>query len=106
MAKGAASQAAVVPRAGGAAPARTGPVGTTAGNRRRHTTGGSRSSGGGGGGGGQPMGGMGGGGMLRFYTDDAPGLRITPVVVLVMSLCFIGFVTVLHVIGKIYTTRG
>mmetsp|Transcript_4851 Transcript_4851/g.8377 ORF Transcript_4851/g.8377 Transcript_4851/m.8377 type:complete len:104 (-) Transcript_4851:385-696(-) len=103
MAKGAPS-AAVVPRAGGAAPARTGPVGTTAGNRRRHTTGASRSSGGGAVG--QPMGGMGGGGMLRFYTDDAPGLRITPVVVLVMSLCFIGFVTILHVIGKIYTTRG
>uniref|UniRef100_A0A7S0R4M4 Protein transport protein Sec61 subunit beta n=1 Tax=Pyramimonas obovata TaxID=1411642 RepID=A0A7S0R4M4_9CHLO len=104
MAKGAPSQASsMVPRAGGAAPARTGPVGTTAGNRRRHTTGSSsRSSGGGG----QQMGGMGGGGMLRFYTDDAPGLRITPVVVLVMSLCFIGFVTVLHVIGKIYTTRG
>uniref|UniRef100_A0A7I4BCT0 Protein transport protein Sec61 subunit beta n=1 Tax=Physcomitrium patens TaxID=3218 RepID=A0A7I4BCT0_PHYPA len=28
--------------------------------------------------------------MLRFYTDDAPGLKITPTVVLVMSLCFIG----------------
>ena len=66
----------MVPRAGGAAPARTGPVGTTAGNRRRHTT--SSSSRSSGGGGGQQMGGM-GGGMLRFYTDDAPGLRITPV---------------------------
>jgi len=28
------------------------------------------------------------------------------VVVLVMSLCFIGFVTFLHVIGKLYTVRA
>jgi protein transport protein SEC61 subunit beta len=40
--------------------------------------------------------------MLRFYTDDAPGLKITPTVVLVMSVCFIGFVTALHVFGKLY----
>mmetsp|Transcript_8023 Transcript_8023/g.29659 ORF Transcript_8023/g.29659 Transcript_8023/m.29659 type:complete len:98 (-) Transcript_8023:1534-1827(-) len=45
----------------------------------------------------------GGNNMLRFYTDDAPGLKITPLVVLGMSLGFIGFVTVLHVIGKIYS---
>ena len=44
------------------------------------------------------------GNMLRFYTDDAPGLKITPTVVMVMSLCFIGFVTALHVIGKLYGT--
>ena len=43
--------------------------------------------------------------MLRFYTDDAPGLKISPHVVLVMSICFIGFVAVLHGIGKIYGTR-
>lgn len=43
--------------------------------------------------------------MLRFYTDDAPGLKITPTVVLVMSLCFIGFVTCLHVVGKLYNYR-
>ncbi|KDP44085.1 hypothetical protein JCGZ_05552 [Jatropha curcas] len=42
--------------------------------------------------------------MLRFYTDDAPGLKISPTVVLVMSLCFIGFVTALHVFGKLYRT--
>mmetsp|Transcript_35672 Transcript_35672/g.68412 ORF Transcript_35672/g.68412 Transcript_35672/m.68412 type:complete len:104 (+) Transcript_35672:155-466(+) len=91
----------MVPRAGGAAPRNTGPVGT-AGPRRRHTPSRSTSSGGAG-----VQGGMGSGaGMLRFYTDDAPGLRITPVVVLVMSLCFIGFVTILHVIGKIYTVRA
>lgn len=44
--------------------------------------------------------------MLRFYTDDAPGLKITPTVVLVMSLGFIGFVTALHVIGKLYHYRA
>ncbi|KAL8255594.1 hypothetical protein R6Q59_030661 [Mikania micrantha] len=43
-----------------------------------------------------------GGNMLRFYTDDAPGLKISPTVVLVMSVCFIGFVTALHVFGKLY----
>ncbi|KAF2283339.1 hypothetical protein GH714_002408 [Hevea brasiliensis] len=49
-------------------------------------------------------GGLGGGSsnMLRFYTDDAPGLKISPTIVLVMSLCFIGFVTALHVFGKLY----
>ena len=53
-----------------------------------------RSQGGGGGGGMS-------GGMLRFYTDDAPGLKITPLVVLVMSLGFVGFVTLLHIWGKL-----
>jgi protein transport protein SEC61 subunit beta len=47
-----------------------------------------------------------GGNMLRFYTDDAPGLKITPTVVLVMSVCFIGFVTALHVFGKLYRRSG
>ncbi|XP_071698260.1 protein transport protein Sec61 subunit beta [Rutidosis leptorrhynchoides] len=40
--------------------------------------------------------------MLRFYTDDAPGLKISPTIVLVLSVCFIGFVTALHVFGKLY----
>ncbi|XP_022753712.1 protein transport protein Sec61 subunit beta-like [Durio zibethinus] len=44
--------------------------------------------------------------MLRFYTDDAPGLKISPTVVLVMSLCFIGFVTALHVFGKLYRAKA
>lgn len=44
--------------------------------------------------------------MLRFYTDDAPGLKISPTVVLVMSLCFIGFVTALHVFGKLYRYKS
>jgi hypothetical protein len=46
-------------------------------------------------------------------TPVPPGLNRTvaardglQVVVLVMSLCFIGFVTFLHVIGKLYTVRA
>ncbi|CAA3029666.1 transport Sec61 subunit beta-like, partial [Olea europaea subsp. europaea] len=35
--------------------------------------------------------------MLQFYTDDAPGLKISPNVVLVMSIGFIAFVAILHV---------
>ncbi|KAL2998546.1 hypothetical protein AAZX31_09G105700 [Glycine max] len=43
--------------------------------------------------------------ILRFYTDDAPGLKISPTVVLVMSFCFIGF-TALHVFGKLYRSKS
>ncbi|TVU01341.1 hypothetical protein EJB05_30171, partial [Eragrostis curvula] len=88
---------------GGAAtgrPATVGPRGSaaaTAGMRRRRTT----STGGGGGG----FSGGSGSNMLRFYTDEAPGLRLSPTMVLVMSLCFIGFVTALHVFGKLYRSR-
>ncbi|GAB4851003.1 hypothetical protein Ancab_030299 [Ancistrocladus abbreviatus] len=75
-----------------------GSAAATAGMRRRRpgaaSAGGSVSGAGGGS--------AGGGNVLRFYTDDAPGLKISPTVVLVMSLCFIGFVTALHVFGKIY----
>ncbi|CAN0491108.1 unnamed protein product [Hapterophycus canaliculatus] len=39
-------------------------------------------------------------GIMRFYTDDAPGLRIGPTVVLVFSLAFIGCVVLLHIWGK------
>lgn len=39
--------------------------------------------------------------VVNFYTDDSPGLKISPVVVIVMSLGFIGFVTLLHIVGKI-----
>ncbi|KAK1312538.1 Protein transport protein Sec61 subunit beta [Acorus calamus] len=76
----------------------------SAGMRRRRV-----GAGGGGGGGGGGSGGFGGGGgsnVLRFYTDDAPGLKMSPTVVLVMSLCFIGFVTALHVFGKLYRYRS
>ncbi|CAK4078154.1 unnamed protein product [Aphanomyces euteiches] len=46
--------------------------------------------------------GMGGSsaGVLRFYTDDAPGLKIGPTTVLVLCLMFVGFVVLLHVWGK------
>ncbi|KAL5142088.1 Protein DETOXIFICATION 33 [Glycine soja] len=43
--------------------------------------------------------------ILRFYTDNAPGLKISPTVVLVMSFCFIGF-TALHVFGKLYRSKS
>eukprot|EP00808_Paulinella_micropora_P016949 g38463.t1 len=33
----------------------------------------------------------GGAGVLRFYSEDAPGLKIGPTAVLVLSLLFIGF---------------
>ncbi|CAI9106350.1 OLC1v1005488C1 [Oldenlandia corymbosa var. corymbosa] len=46
-----------------------------------------------------------GGTMLQFYTDDAPGLKISPNVVLVMSIGFIAFVAILHVMGKLYFVR-
>lgn len=84
-----------------------GSAAATAGMRRRRLGGG-----GGGGGAAAGSGGLGGGGsgagsnMLRFYTDDAPGLKISPTVVLVMSLCFIGFVTALHVFGKLYRYKS
>eukprot|EP00256_Glycine_max_P060708 XP_014629658.1 protein transport protein Sec61 subunit beta-like [Glycine max] len=47
----------------------------------------------------------GGSNMLRFYTDDAPGLKISPTMVLVMSFCFIGFTT-LHVFDKLYRSKS
>ncbi|KAI3791423.1 hypothetical protein L2E82_05192 [Cichorium intybus] len=85
---------------------RPGPVGAvprgspaaTAGLRRRRLATGSSS------GFSNGSGGNSGGNMLRFYTDDAPGIKITPTVVLVMSVLFIGFVTALtlHVFGKLY----
>ncbi|GAB1214911.1 hypothetical protein ATERTT37_004092 [Aspergillus terreus] len=39
--------------------------------------------------------------MLKLYTDESPGLRVDPVVVLVLSLGFIFSVVGLHVIAKI-----
>lgn len=79
----------------GAGPQR-GSAAAAASLRRRRTT----SSGGGGGAAGGAS-----GGMLQFYTDDAPGLKISPNVVLVMSIGFIAFVAVLHVMGKLYFVR-
>ncbi|CAD6501533.1 BgTH12-01785 [Blumeria graminis f. sp. triticale] len=39
--------------------------------------------------------------MLRLYTDESPGLKVDPVVVLVLSLVFIFSVVSLHVIAKV-----
>lgn len=41
-----------------------------------------------------------GSGLLRFYSEDSPGLKVGPVPVLVMSLIFIASVFVLHIWGK------
>ncbi|KAE8650213.1 hypothetical protein Csa_009973 [Cucumis sativus] len=71
---------------GGGGPQR-GSAAATASMRRRRTT----SSGTSGGAAGT---------MLQFYTDDAPGLKISPNVVLVMSIGFIAFVAVLHVMVR------
>ncbi|OWM68883.1 protein transport protein Sec61 subunit beta [Punica granatum] len=77
-----------------------GSAAATAGMRRRRLGGGSNSSG-------SVSGGSGpGSNMLRFYTDESPGLKITPTAVLVMSVCFIGFVTALHVFGKLYRAKA
>ncbi|KAL3616495.1 hypothetical protein CASFOL_039885 [Castilleja foliolosa] len=79
---------------GGGAPQRGTAAAAAANLRRRKTTGG----------GGGAAGGA-GGTMLQFYTDDAPGLKISPNVVLVMSIGFIAFVAILHVMGKLYFVR-
>ncbi|XP_072975431.1 uncharacterized protein [Typha angustifolia] len=101
MARGSSQSQASATGGSGSRPATAVPRGTpaaAAGMRRRRVGGGGGSGGFGGGGGGSNM--------LRFYTDDAPGLKMTPTVVLVMSLCFIGFVTALHVFGKLYRYRS
>lgn len=77
---------------GGGAPAPRGSAAATASMRRRRTTSGGASGGA-------------AGTMLQFYTDDAPGLKISPNVVLIMSIGFIAFVAVLHVMGKLYFVR-
>ncbi|AEC10502.1 Protein transport protein Sec61 subunit beta [Arabidopsis thaliana] len=80
---------------GSGAPQR-GSAAATASMRRRKPTSG---AGGGGASGGAA------GSMLQFYTDDAPGLKISPNVVLIMSIGFIAFVAVLHVMGKLYFVK-
>ncbi|ERN13777.1 hypothetical protein AMTRI_Chr06g176850 [Amborella trichopoda] len=79
--------------ANGGAPPR-GSAAAAASLRRRRAAGGSGGSSG--------AAAAGGGTMLQFYTDDAPGLKISPTVVLVMSIGFIAFVAILHVVGKFY----
>ncbi|KAI9805860.1 MAG: Arf guanine nucleotide exchange factor sbh1 [Sarcosagium campestre] len=39
--------------------------------------------------------------MLKLYTDESPGLKVDPVVVLVLSLGFIFSVVALHIMAKI-----
>ncbi|KAJ7468971.1 Sec61beta family-domain-containing protein [Mycena galericulata] len=39
--------------------------------------------------------------MLKLYTDDSPGLRVDPYIVLVLSLAFIGSIFFLHISAKI-----
>ncbi|EJD07783.1 Pre protein translocase Sec Sec61-beta subunit [Fomitiporia mediterranea MF3/22] len=39
--------------------------------------------------------------MLRLYTDDSPGLRVDPFVVLILSVVFIGSVVFLHISARI-----
>ncbi|KAL9359785.1 hypothetical protein Peur_047908 [Populus x canadensis] len=80
---------------GGTAPPR-GSAAAAASMRRRRTVSGGASGGAGAGAAGT---------MLQFYTDDAPGLKISPNVVLVMSIGFIAFVAILHVVGKLYLVR-
>ncbi|KAI9331252.1 Sec61beta family-domain-containing protein [Zopfochytrium polystomum] len=64
---------------------------TAAGPRRRAAASKSAS-------GGRPTPGQ--GGMMKIYTDDSPGIRVDPVVVLVGSLTFIASVFILHIVGK------
>ncbi|KAK1555749.1 hypothetical protein Q3G72_030828 [Acer saccharum] len=75
----------------GAVPPR-GSAAVAASMRRRRTTSGGASGGA-------------AGTMLQFYTDDAPGLKISSNFVLVMSIGFIAFVAVLHIMGKLYFVR-
>ncbi|KIK98629.1 hypothetical protein PAXRUDRAFT_823674 [Paxillus rubicundulus Ve08.2h10] len=39
--------------------------------------------------------------MLKLYTDDSPGLRVDPYVVLILSIAFIGSIFFLHIAAKI-----
>jgi protein transport protein SEC61 subunit beta len=39
--------------------------------------------------------------MLRLYTDESPGLKVDPVVVLILSIVFIFSVVALHIIAKL-----
>lgn len=80
---------------GGSGPQRGSAAAAASLRRRRTTSGGAGGSAGGA-----------AGNMLQFYTDDAPGLKISPNVVLVMSIGFIAFVAVLHVMGKLYFVRS
>ncbi|EER04641.1 Protein transport protein Sec61 subunit beta, putative [Perkinsus marinus ATCC 50983] len=38
--------------------------------------------------------------ILKFYTDDAPGIKVGPTTVLVLSLAYMGCVVCLHILAK------
>ncbi|ORZ38080.1 Sec61beta family-domain-containing protein [Catenaria anguillulae PL171] len=44
-------------------------------------------------------------GMMRNFNDEAPGLKVDPVMVLVASLVFIASVFLLHIYGKLTGTK-
>ncbi|KAF8915672.1 Sec61beta family-domain-containing protein, partial [Mucidula mucida] len=39
--------------------------------------------------------------MLKLYTDDSPGLKVDPFIVLVLSLAFIASIVFLHILQKL-----
>jgi protein transport protein SEC61 subunit beta len=41
--------------------------------------------------------------MLKLYTDESQGLKVDPVVVMVLSLGFIFSVVALHILAKVST---
>jgi len=43
-------------------------------------------------------------GILKFYTDDAPGLKVGPTTVLVLALVYMFVVVLLHILGKFRQT--
>lgn len=45
--------------------------------------------------------GKGGVGEMKFFTEDAPGLKVHPKTVLIVSLVYIGIVVLLHIWSKI-----
>lgn len=48
--------------------------------------------------------GKGGVGEMKFFTEDAPGLKVHPKTVLIVSLVYIGVVVLLHIWSKIGAT--
>lgn len=40
--------------------------------------------------------------MLQFYTDETAGRKMSPNIILIMSIGFIAVVSLLHVFGKLY----
>mmetsp|Transcript_49985 Transcript_49985/g.57537 ORF Transcript_49985/g.57537 Transcript_49985/m.57537 type:complete len:85 (-) Transcript_49985:229-483(-) len=38
---------------------------------------------------------------LKFFTDEAPGIKVTPKAVLITSFVYIGIVVLLHIFSKV-----